>query len=165
MPYWSVTRWRRSRLCWTARCRSTMCPIRWPQPRCCKRRYVLATLYWSRGRTVSACPGWSRRSGRVRTDALLACPDDGFCGDLQPRPLFEFPRRRGDRDRARHRTVDRSALHRLAARAAGQGATDPRRWAAEPFCQARHADHGRPDDPDVDDCVGAVVDGLVVDLY
>ena len=47
----------------------------------------------------------------------------------------------------------------LAARAPGQGPADPRRRPAKPPRQARHADHGRPADPHLDDGVGAAVDG------
>ena len=57
------------------------------------------------------------------------------------------------------RPVARAVAHFLAARAAGQGPADPRRRAAKPPRQARHADHGRPADPDLDGDVGPAVDG------
>ena len=43
----------------------------------------------------------------------------------------------------------RAVVHLLAARDAGQGPADPRRRAAEPPRQARHADDGRAADPDL----------------
>ena len=50
-----------------------------------------------------------------------------------------------------HRPADRPEVHRLAAGAPGQGPADPRRRAAIAPRQARHADHGRADDPDLAD--------------
>ena len=41
----------------------------------------------------------------------------------------------------------------------GQGPADPRRRPAEPPRQARHADDGRPADPDLGVDLGAAVDG------
>ena len=67
---------------------------------------------------------------------------------LQPLPLPDLPHRRRDGDGAGHRVPVRPAAHRHAARAAGQGPADPRRRAASAPRQARHADHGRADDPD-----------------
>ena len=67
----------------------------------------------------------------------------------QPHPLHQLPRRRGDRDRADDRAVDRAGVHPLASRQAGQGPADPRRRPAEPPRQARHADDGRAADPDL----------------
>ena len=83
----------------------------------------------------------------------------GFPGAPQPHPLHQLPRRRGERDRARHRPVPRALVHLLAARAAGQGPADPRRRPAKPPRQARHADHGRAADPDRGGGLGAAVDG------
>src|SRR3546814_1924230 len=67
-------------------------------------------------------------------------------------------------DSAHHRAVDRPALYPDAADAAGEGAADPRRRAAEPPRQKGHAHHGRADDPDRADDLRAVVDGPVQSL-
>ena len=80
--------------------------------------------------------------------AHLACRTGGPFSILQSVPVHHLPHRR--------RALFTSAIivflfgprmiSSLAC-AAGQGPADPRRWAADPFQEGRHADDGRVDDP------------------
>ena len=88
----------------------------------------------------------------------------GYPGVFNLFRYITLPRRRGDRDRLVPRPADRPEVHRLAAGPPGQGPADPRRRPAVPPRQARHADHGRADDPDLADRVDAAVDGLLQPL-
>ena len=100
-----------------------------------------------------------RAGGRGRRHALPDRRAARLPRPPQPHPLHQLPRRRGERDRAADRPAARAVVHLLAARAAGQGPADPRRRPAKPPRQARHADHGRPADPDLGVGLGPAVDG------
>src|SRR3546814_14181646 len=76
----------------------------------------------------------------TRTDTLLPYTT------LFRSSLSQLPHGSGGGDGAVSGPADWTKVHWLAARAAGQGAADPRGWAAKPFCEARNAHHGRPED-------------------
>src|SRR3546814_8761163 len=94
----------------------------------------------------------------TRTDTLLPYTT------LFRSSLSQLPHGRGGGDGAVSGPADWTKVHWLAARAAGQGAADPRGWAAKPFCKARNAHHGRPDDPYINRHLGISLDGPVQHL-
>src|SRR3546814_1452021 len=71
----------------------------------------------------------------TRTDTLLPYTT------LFRSSLSQLPHGSGGGDGAVSGPADWTKVHWLAARAAGQGAADPRGWAAKPFCEARNAHH------------------------
>ena len=85
----------------------------------------------------------------------------GISRHPQPVPLPDGPDGRRDHDRFADRAHHRPEVHRLAARAPGQGPADPERRAADPPRKARHPDDGRADDPDRARILGLDLDGPV----